>query len=114
MVCHLGDAAVNVIGRPGDPSAKSRPLRKLIGLRSSLPWPHGAETGPQSNPKLDGTKPTDFDQDRERAIQALRNLTAVRPDSFPSSHKVFGVMSHRDWLLWAYKHTDHHLRQFGV
>ena len=30
-----------------------------------------------------------------------------------SVHPIFGRMSERTWLRWAYLHTDHHLRQFG-
>ena len=114
VLCHLGDAATNVVGRLGDPAAVSRPLRKWVALQSWIPWPHGAETSPQSNPRIDGTRPSDFERSRERAITALRALAGVSPELLPSSHKVFGAMSPSDWLRWAYKHTDHHLRQFGL
>jgi Protein of unknown function (DUF1569) len=29
-------------------------------------------------------------------------------------HPVFGAMTARDWNRVLYRHTDHHLRQFGV
>ena len=29
-------------------------------------------------------------------------------------HPIFGRMSQRAWLRWAYLHMDHHLRQFGA
>jgi hypothetical protein len=31
-----------------------------------------------------------------------------------AAHGVFGRMTLEDWQRWAYKHADHHLRQFGV
>ena len=31
-----------------------------------------------------------------------------------AAHGLFGVMSRRDWQRWAYRHTNHHLRQFGA
>jgi hypothetical protein len=37
-----------------------------------------------------------------------------RPDFNWPVHPIFGRMSHREWLRWAYLHADHHLRQFGV
>ncbi len=114
MLCHLGDAATKLVGRAGDPSAISRPFRKWIALKTWIPWPHGAPTNPQIDPRIEGTQPGDFEHNRERAISALRALPSVSPESFPSSHKVFGLMSSKDWLYWAYKHTDHHLRQFGL
>jgi hypothetical protein len=32
----------------------------------------------------------------------------------PAGHGRFGTMTTRDWHRWAYRHTDHHLRQFGL
>jgi hypothetical protein len=29
-------------------------------------------------------------------------------------HPFFGVLSHTEWGIMVYKHTDHHLKQFGV
>ena len=29
-------------------------------------------------------------------------------------HGLFGTRTTRDWQRWAYKHTDHHLTQFGL
>jgi hypothetical protein len=26
----------------------------------------------------------------------------------------FGAMLPKDWQRWGYRHTDHHLRQFGL
>ena len=34
--------------------------------------------------------------------------------AFPPSGGFFGAMSRDDWQRWAYKLTDHHLRQFGL
>jgi hypothetical protein len=36
------------------------------------------------------------------------------PTALPANHAVFGAMTATDWYRWAYRHTDHHLRQFGV
>lgn len=33
---------------------------------------------------------------------------------FPAAHFLFGTMTARDWYYWAWRHTDHHLRQFGL
>ena len=39
----------------------------------------------------------------------------LRPaDTLEPAHGFFGIMSLADWHRWAYKHTDHHLRQFGL
>jgi hypothetical protein len=31
-----------------------------------------------------------------------------------AQHPMFGAMPRADWLIWGYRHMDHHLRQFGV
>lgn len=113
-LCHLSDAMISVRARPGGPSVPARPLRKWLALRSGLPWPHGVPTLPHVDPRRDGTRPADFASDRERVIIGLRELATLAPDALPTSHKLFGSMTRDDWCRWAYCHTDHHLRQFGV
>jgi hypothetical protein len=31
-----------------------------------------------------------------------------------ADHAIFGPLSEQEWMIWAYRHSDHHLRQFGV
>lgn len=45
--------------------------------------------------------------DRSRPLVKLMGLWAP-------IRGFFGSMSVRDWQRWAYRHTNHHLRQFGV
>jgi hypothetical protein len=114
MLCHLADAARSVLSRPGGERPPSRALRKWLGLYTAIPWPHGVKTPRSVDPRLDGTRPADFEADRSRAIAGLRALAAASPADFPSGHLHFGPMTPRDWQRWAYRHTDHHLRQFGL
>lgn len=114
MLCHLGDAAASVLARPGGESAPQRPLRKWVALRSPLPWPRGARTPPHIDPHVGGTRPGDFEQDRRRAIDGLRAIATATPGALPKAHGLFGAMSANDWRRWACRHTDHHLRQFGL
>ncbi len=90
-------------------------MRKVIGLWSPLPWPHGLRTSPHYNPHTLGTRPSDFDRDRARVIDGLAHLATASPDApLEPAHGFFGAMSIRDWQRWAWKHTEHHLRQFGA
>jgi hypothetical protein len=114
MLCHLGDAATNLLGRPPSGEARTHRLRKWVGLRSPLPWPRGARTPPRLDPRLEGTRPTDFEQDRRRAIESLRQLALAPDEVLRATHALFGRMTPDDWKRWAYRHTDHHLRQFGM
>jgi hypothetical protein len=79
-----------------------------------MPWPHGRPTNPMHNPKTEGTKPSDFAKDLARAIAGIEGTAGASPGSLEPMHGVLGTMSVRDWQRWAYRHTDHHLRQFGL
>ena len=117
MLCHLGDATEMVLLiRPRDQPVRIRlkPMIKLLGLWSPLRWPRGWRTNPEHDPRDRGTRPTAFDADMNRAIAALEGLASADPDAIELAHGTFGVMSLADWQRWAYKHTDHHLRQFGL
>ena len=117
MLCHLGDAAEMVLRiRPRDRPVplRARRIVKSLGLWTPIRWPHGWQTNPQHDPRRAGTKPSDFVRDRHRAIAALHGIAATRADMLEPAHGYFGTMSVSDWQRWAYKHTDHHLRQFGL
>ena len=80
---------------------------------SPLRWSHGLRTSPRHDPHTLGSRPTDFGADLARAIDGLQRLGAARPDTpLEPAHGFFGSMSVRDWQRWAWKHTEHHLRQF--
>lgn len=118
MLCHLGDAHESVLGTrvpPGPPpSGVPRPLVKWFVLHTPFPLPKDVKTRPGVNPRIDGTRPADFAQDHERAIASLRRLALATPTTLAACHFLFGPMSARDWYRWAYRHVDHHLRQFGL
>jgi hypothetical protein len=114
MLCHLADASASVLARPGGGDAPARRVRKLLALYTSLPWPHGLRTPPHVDQRIGGTPPAVFALDRERAIAGLRALGSAAPNAFPTTHGHFGAMIPRDWQRWGYRHTDHHLRQFGL
>ena len=117
MLCHLGDAASMVLRtrpRKEQLAGRARPIMKALGLWSPLRWPHGWRTNPMHDPKAEGTQPSAFEQDLERALVGLQGIASARPDTLEPVHGFFGTMSLADWQRWAYKHTDHHLRQFGL
>ena len=117
MLCHLGDATAMVLGtrpRKKAPPLRTRHLVKWAGLWSPIRWPHGWAANPEHDPRAAGTKPTDFEADRARAIDGLQGVASATGDELTPLHGFFGTMTALDWKRWAYKHTDHHLRQFGL
>jgi hypothetical protein len=116
MVCHLGDAFLMMIGerRASDATgALQRTLIKWIALYAPLPWPAGIPTRPEVDQMVGGTRPGQFLDDVAR-IEALMQRAAGATDCETRPHPIFGRLSERAWMRWAYLHTDHHLRQFGA
>ena len=117
MLCHLSDSAAMVLlARPRTTQVpdRSRPLVRFIGLWAPVPWPHGWPTNPMLDPKAEGTKPSEFAKDLARAVAGLEGIARARPGDLEPLHGVFGRMSVRDWQRWAFRHTNHHLCQFGL
>ncbi|MGQ0642964.1 MAG: hypothetical protein ACT4P6_19640 [Gemmatimonadaceae bacterium] len=117
MLCHLGDATDMVLGirpRTRPVPARRRPIIKWLGLWSPFRWPHGWPTNPSQNPRIDGTRPSQFMADLQRAMAGIEGIAAADPHALEQAHGFFGSMSLVDWQRWVYKHTDHHLRQFGL
>jgi hypothetical protein len=118
MVCHLSDSCRMLTDQQAIAPARS-PLppaaRKWIALYLPMRWPSGIRTTPELDQEAGGTKPVEFAADVARLLELLNLIATARRASFDGRmHPVFGRMSARDWLRWAYLHADHHLRQFGV
>jgi hypothetical protein len=117
MVCHVGDALRMAVGRASVASMRGRVpagLVKWFALYLPLRWPPGIRTVPEADQLAGGgTRPGAFDADVAEAL-ALLELVASESTPLVAEHPVFGPMARSDWLRWAYLHTDHHLRQFGV
>jgi hypothetical protein len=93
---------------------RGRPIFKALALWAPIPPPHGRPTNPRHDPRAEGTKPSDFASDLARAITGIDALAMAAPNALDPAHDLFGTMSTRDWQRWAYRHTDYHLRQFGL
>jgi hypothetical protein len=82
------------------------PLRQLIVY--VLPIPKSAPTAPELIARCSGA-----DLSRERAAFA-GNLEKVVAAPVLVPHPAFGHLSRAEWGVLIWKHTDHHLRQFGL
>lgn len=115
MICHLTDAYRAVLARRNLDRVEywiPRPLVKWIALRVSLRWPKAVPAPWEIAAGQGGTPPTDFEHDRAELVRSLKDFCEQEPPR-DCIHPLFGKMSSRDWMRWAYLHADHHLRQFG-
>jgi hypothetical protein len=113
MLRHLRLASLMALGEYSVPSANKRvfqvfPLKHLILY--VLPFPKGAPTAPAL--KCDAA--ASFEEERAGLLEVLERIGTGLRDGMGPAHPLFGPLSWREWGVVTYKHTDHHLRQFGA
>ncbi len=117
MVCHLSDAFSWALGRRPTNDTIDMPLPgvvlRWIALRLPLPWPKGTPTLPAADQKREGTPPEDFQADRQRLVGLIEEFSADPSAIGAETHPIMGKLTEGDWGRWAFRHCDHHLRQFG-
>jgi hypothetical protein len=117
MVCHLCDSCRMATGEKtvsDETGPLQRTLVKWMALYAPLSWPAGIPTRPEIDQLTAGMSPGDFAADVACLEAMLEGLASRGRDAAWPRHPIFGGMSYRDWMRWAYLHTDHHLRQFGA
>jgi hypothetical protein len=114
MICHLSDAFLVTMGEKYASPATGlfqRTFLKWAALHMPMNWPPGVPTRPELEQGVGGTPPGDWDGDRAQLLSLIDAFIAHRGFS---PHPAFGPMSKRQWMIWGYRHIDHHLRQFGA
>jgi hypothetical protein len=114
-VCHVADAFRVPLGdieaAPRGGFLSLAPVRFL--LVHVLPWPRGkVETAPEYL----STPGVNWDADVQALVAVLHRFVERGKGPSPgwATHPAFGDLPNREWGWLLYKHTDHHLRQFGV
>ena len=112
MVVHITDAFAMYCGDI-EARAKHTPIR-YFPLKHAvvylLPMPKNAPTARELKSRVPG----EWDAEMDRLRAALARFADQRARTDWPLHPIFGRMSLRAYGVLAYKHTDHHLRQFGV
>jgi hypothetical protein len=84
------------------------PLKQLMVYW--LPFPRGIMTSPE----LIGRKPLDWAIESAAVRKHVQSFESLDPRATWPEHPVFGKMTPQAWCVFAYRHMDHHLRQFGI
>jgi hypothetical protein len=112
MVVHVTDALALYTG--GLQAAGKRTPLQWPGLKHAciyvLPIPRNVPTAPE----LIARAPGDWSEEIATLDAAVTAFVARAPHEAWPPHPLFGPMSRRAYGVLAYRHTDHHLRQFGV
>jgi hypothetical protein len=113
MVAHLNDALRMATGElavaPKKLPIRYFPLKQLILY--VLPFPKGAPTAPELLARC-----ADADLKAEQVEftkLAARAAERSRADHWPD-HPAFGPLTYEGWGKLVCKHTEHHLKQFGL
>jgi DinB superfamily len=112
MVVHLSDCLQMAFGRL-EVASKNLPLRYTPLKQLMLYWvpfPKGVPTAPELIARAPG--------EWQAAVGELRALMdqcgTCDPGAPWPEHPAFGHLTGKQWGVLIYRHTDHHLRQFGV
>ena len=113
MLTHLRLSALMALGELPVASKSKRvfqvfPIKHLI--LHVVPFPKGAPTAPE----LLVPDAVPVDALRSELVSLVERIGAGPREGDGPVHPLFGRLSFREWGVATYKHTDHHLRQFGV
>jgi Protein of unknown function (DUF1569) len=113
MLQHLRLATRMALGELPVVSANKRvfqkfPLKHLILY--VLPFPKGAPTAPELKPVSAET----FEAERAAVLELVERVGSGPSEGEGPAHPLFGPLTRREWGVVTYKHTDHHLKQFGA
>jgi len=115
MAQHVGDAFAAVLKQrafSSKPRSGPTGLRRIAVLYLIPRMPRGIKSG--AEPASFVVEPATFAGDVDRAVTLLRQLATAPAGSLMDRHPILGPMTRGDWMRYAFLHTDHHLRQFGL
>ena len=111
MVCHLAESMKMALGdltvAPKRLPIRYPPLKQLIVYIA--PFPKNVPTAPE----LLARAPCDWSADVADLRVLIDRFAARGRDTAWPVHPAFGTLSGRAWGVLAYRHIDHHFRQFG-
>ena len=113
MMAHINDSLRMALGdlpvKSKNLPLRYKPIRTLFIYY--LPMPKGAPTAPELIARCQNA----VLEDEKRAFAALMDrVAALAPGAAMAPHPAFGDLSYEEYGALITKHTDHHLRQFGV
>lgn len=115
MLEHLRLSAAMALGENDLPSVNKRafqvfPLKHLILY--VFPFPKDAPTAPGLKPApIDASS---FEDQRKALLELLERIGSGPTVGVGPEHPLFGKLTRGEWGVCTYKHTDHHLKQFGA
>lgn len=112
MVCHCTDqlrVALGTLTLGDQGEVDPNEIINLARTGRPVPTPRG-----MGQFEGDGTKPTNFDDDKEILKRYIEDFSML-PDDFDfAPHPYFGKIDKKRWVNLVIYHLNHHLCQFNV
>jgi hypothetical protein len=112
MLAHLSDWMLMASGEL--PIAAKKVVLRFPPLKQLaiywLPFPKGVPTARE----LIARTPSEWNVERASLRERMQSFDKLHVKSRWPDHPIFGRMTAQSWGVLGYRHTDHHLRQFGV
>ena len=112
MLAHLGGWMQMATGdhktRPKPGMLRRSPMKQFAIYW--MPWPKGVPTAAE----LLGGEAVDWIAERDAIARYISDFANRHSDRKFPDHPAFGRLSPEAWGVLGYRHTDHHLRQFGA
>lgn len=110
-LCHMGDQLSSALGELEAKRVKTPvsrfPIKQLVVW--VMPWPKGIQTAPE----MLTTDLAELDVARDRLVELIERMGARGVEAEWTPHVAFGPLSGKAWGRLAWRHLDHHLKQFG-
>jgi hypothetical protein len=112
MLAHLSQSLKMAVGELPTVSAKLPirffPLKQLVVYL--VPFPKGVPTSPE----LLAAASDPMEKSKEELRRLFPKFAETGVQGKWPEHPAFGSLTTRAWGVLMYRHTDHHLRQFGL
>ena len=114
MLTHLKQSALMALGElpvagKGKRAFQVFPIKHLI--LHVAPFPKNAPTAPEL---LVTDEAASLDAVRSELVSMIERIATGPREGDGPVHPLMGRLSFAEWGVATYKHTDHHLRQFGA
>lgn len=113
MMAHINDSLRMALGdlpvKSKNLPLRYKPIRRLFIYY--LPMPKGAPTAPELIARCNGAS---LEDERQAFSELMQRCGALVPGAKMGEHPAFGDLSYDEYGALIAKHTDHHLRQFGL
>ena len=113
MMAHINDSLRMALGdlpvKSKNLPLRYKPIRKL--LIYYMPVPKGVPTAPELIARCSNAV---LEDEKTAFAELMQRCATVTPLTTLAAHPAFGDLSYDEYGVLIAKHTDHHLRQFGV